>query len=84
VAFEEHKDARLIITDNSMSGIKGVDVARFIREKDLNVKIILASGDFSNLSSGNLVYFNKFLPKPFGISDAKEVIGEFVVWETKS
>ena len=66
----------LIITDQTMPGMTGIDFIRKIRNSDTNIPIILYSGDIQNVSEKNATAIgaSAYLAKPIQIDDMVNTI----------
>lgn len=63
----------LVLTDNYMSGIKGIEAVRRIRETDKNIPIYVMSGrgvEIEALQAGATGY----IQKPFGLKDLDAIV----------
>ncbi len=69
--FAEHPDFDLVITDQAMPQITGVQLAKTIRELSPEIPIIIATG-YSELASSELSFFK--LPKPFTEFELRDAI----------
>ncbi|NIJ86123.1 CheY-like chemotaxis protein [Xanthomonas arboricola] len=72
-----HPSLDLIVTDVFMPGpISGYDMTRELREKEINVPVLLISG-WTELP-GKLPDKTKFLPKPYTLASLFEILDEFL------
>lgn len=76
ILSETPKHWDLIITDQTMPGMTGIDFIRKIRNSDENLPIILYSGDIQNVSEKNVsaIGASAFLSKPIQIDDMVDTI----------
>jgi two-component system, cell cycle sensor histidine kinase and response regulator CckA len=81
--FERHSEALdLLVTDISMPGMLGTDLARFARKIRPDIKVIFASGSVHLEETNPQTYIqgSVFLSKPFTIEEllrtVKEVLGK--------
>jgi DNA-binding response OmpR family regulator len=60
-----------LITDNTMPGMKGLDLIKKVRSEDMELAVILASGTVpaEELNRCPWLHVNALLPKPYSITD---------------
>jgi DNA-binding response OmpR family regulator len=61
----------LLVTDNSMPGLSGLDLIDMVRQSGSRIPIIVASGSAKqcDLEAGNWPGYVRALPKPFHMTD---------------
>lgn len=66
----------VVLTDIRMPGASGVDVARYIHERQLPVRVVLLSGyrEFEDAQKAMLYGVRHYLTKPFLLSDLRDVM----------
>jgi PAS domain S-box-containing protein len=67
----------VVLTDLSLPGKNGLQVARMIRERDPDVPVVLMSG-YEEPPDGISGTVNAFLPKPFSLGELRRCLGEAV------
>lgn len=76
--IESGKSFNLLLTDMVMPGMDGETLAKIVKEKKPDIKIILMSGyseDFTRHGKDDSQMFS-FLPKPFGLSQLIQKVRE--------
>ncbi len=70
----QHK-TDVVLTDLRMAGVTGIDIARFVYENSLPMKVVLISGhsDFSAAQQAMELRVDAFLLKPISIKRIKDV-----------
>ncbi len=85
--FEDGKDAiewlgendtHVILTDLRMTHSSGLDVASFVTEKNLDVKIVIISGysDFEAAQKALGFHIREYLLKPISVKKIRETLGK--------
>jgi CheY-like chemotaxis protein len=69
----EAQDVDLVVTDQAMPGMTGVDMARCIRDRRPDLSIILATG-YAELPDGAAAVIDERLSKPFLDGDLGQAI----------
>jgi two-component system cell cycle sensor histidine kinase/response regulator CckA len=83
--FERHSEALdLLVTDISMPGMLGTDLARFARKIRPDIKVIFASGSIHLEETNPQTYIqgSVFLSKPFTIEELLRTVKEILGSET--
>src|SRR5690349_6742727 len=70
------RGATLIITDNQMPRMSGLDLTRALRARQEEVPILLLSGDPATEAHARVVGATYFLHKPFKIDQLRAIIVE--------
>jgi DNA-binding response OmpR family regulator len=67
----------LLVTDNEMPGLDGVELIDRLREAGMSLPVIIASGTFSveNMKGHPGRHITAVLPKPFGIWELLNTVG---------
>ena len=71
--FQTQRDFDLVITDQAMPNMTGVELARTLHESQSNLPVILASG-YAEMPEGAGTHIAHRLEKPFGEQALKEAI----------
>ena len=73
----EH-DTHVILTDLRMTHASGLDVASFVEEKNLDVKIVIISGysDFDAAQKALGYHIRDYLLKPISVKKIRDVLGK--------
>ncbi len=74
--LERESGISLVLTDVTMPGMSGLELAARIRERDPAIKIIVMSGYTAEVLKGRGAWEHKdaFVAKPFGVDEMLEVI----------
>ena len=70
------RGAKLIITDNQMPRMSGLDLTRALRARQEEVPILLLSGDPTTEAHARTAGATYFLNKPFKIDQLRDIIDE--------
>ena len=70
----------LIITDNEMPKLSGVDMIQQLRAEHVNLPVILASGNVS--VDTKPLHLVAILPKPFSVDQLLQTVNEILRWPT--
>jgi YesN/AraC family two-component response regulator len=72
----ENKHYDLLITDNVMPGMAGIDMAEIVKEKYPQTRVVLVSAFRNTALMRRLDEMGGigFLPKPFGLNDLAELL----------
>jgi CheY-like chemotaxis protein len=70
------RGARLIITDNQMPRMSGLDLTRALRARQQEVPVLLLSGDPATEAHARAAGATYFLNKPFKIAQLRNIIAE--------
>ena len=71
-----HQHYDLLVTDNEMPRLTGIDLIKRIRKEDMRLPVIVASGTFPPESAGNggQLQIATVLPKPFTILQLRDAV----------
>ena len=75
--FQTNRDIDLVITDQAMPNMTGVELARILRETKSDLPVILASG-YAEMPDGAGAHIAHRIEKPFGEQVLKEAIDAIV------
>jgi DNA-binding response OmpR family regulator len=70
----------LLITDNQMPQLSGVELVKRLRAADMNLPVVMASGTVPDNTGG--LHLAAILPKPFMPDQLLQVVGEVLHWST--
>lgn len=70
----------ILITDNTMPGVTGLELIKKVRSEDMTVAVILASGTTptEELSENPWLRIDALLPKPYCIADLVKTVEEIL------
>ncbi len=76
--MEREAEINMVLTDVTMPGMSGLELAARIRERDAAIKIIVMSGYTEEVLEGRSAWEHKdaFVAKPFGIDEMLGVINQ--------
>ena len=71
-----HQHYDLLVTDNEMPRLTGIDLIKRIRKEDMRLPVIVASGTFPSESADSIVQLKiaAVLPKPFTILELRDAV----------
>lgn len=73
----------LIFLDGQMSGIDGIETARLIRERDMNIPIVFITSFAYYSIPAHTVHTFDFITKPFKYEDFERVLGDYLRTDKK-
>jgi DNA-binding NtrC family response regulator len=70
----------VLITDNTMPGVTGLELIKKLRSEDMTLAVILASGTapVEELEENPWLQINALLPKPYSVTDLVKTVGELL------
>jgi DNA-binding response OmpR family regulator len=76
-ALKDH-DYDVLITDNTMPGVTGLELIKKLRSEDMTLPVIMASGTAptEELSQNPWLHIDAILPKPYTITELVKTVGE--------
>eukprot|EP00347_Sterkiella_histriomuscorum_P017889 403347588 len=81
---KEHQQYKLVITDNNMPIMTGIQFAKQIREEQnkekvcKSLKMVLLSGDYKPLKENENHIFDDVLMKPLKLQELKDIINKYI------
>jgi CheY-like chemotaxis protein len=68
----------ILITDNTMPGVTGLELVKKLRSEDMMLAVILASGTapIEELQHNPWLQIDALLPKPYSVADLMKTVGE--------
>jgi len=68
----------VLITDNTMPGVTGLELIKQLRSEDMSLAVILASGTAptEELTRNPWLHIDALLPKPYRTADLVKIVGE--------
>ncbi len=66
----------LLITDNQMPGMWGVDLAHALRLRKITIPIVMISGSMPDIAIGLEASINHFLTKPISLAQLTQVLAK--------
>src|SRR5207253_1817707 len=74
-------DYDAVVSDITMPGMDGLELLRAVRERDLDMPVILMTGDPALATAMRALEYGayRYLPKPFAIDDLVDVVEKAVL-----